>query len=121
MKRKRAAILAAEVVGYSRLMETDEAGALAGLGRVPIKLFHARMHVVGKAFYDVTVLPNLAAQKTLSWVRSRQKVAVRAMSPSRPVYPGQQTVERELPLFARFRLLDLRERTFRAMLPFVWF
>jgi hypothetical protein len=63
------------------------------------------MHVAGKAFYDVTVLPNLAAKKTLSWVRWWQKAAVRAMSPSRPVYPGQQTVEQELPLFARFRPL----------------
>ncbi len=78
------------------------------------------MHVAGKAFYDVTVLPNLAAQKFLSWIRSWKKAAIRAMPPSRPVYPGRQTVERELPLFARFGLLDLRERTFRAMLPFVW-
>ncbi len=38
VQRKLAAILAAEVVGYSGLMEADEAGTLARLGRVPIKL-----------------------------------------------------------------------------------
>ena len=37
VKRKRAAILAAEVVGYSRLMAADEAGTHARLGHVPIK------------------------------------------------------------------------------------
>ena len=32
MDRRLAAILAADVVGYSRLMEADEAGTLAALG-----------------------------------------------------------------------------------------
>ena len=31
MERRLAAILAADVVGYSRIMERDEAGTLAGL------------------------------------------------------------------------------------------
>ena len=38
VKRKPAAILAAEVVGYSRLMEADEVGTLARPGRVLIRL-----------------------------------------------------------------------------------
>jgi adenylate cyclase len=32
MQRRLAAILAADVAGYSRLMEADEAGTLANLG-----------------------------------------------------------------------------------------
>ena len=38
VQRKLAAILAADVVGYSRLMETDEARNVVRLGYVPIKL-----------------------------------------------------------------------------------
>ncbi len=37
VKRKLAVILAARVVGYSRLMAVDEAGTHARLGHVPIK------------------------------------------------------------------------------------
>ena len=35
VQRRLAAVLAADVVGYSRLMEVDEAGTLARLKTVP--------------------------------------------------------------------------------------
>jgi adenylate cyclase len=38
VERRLAAILAADVVGYSRLMGADEAGALATLNRRSLKL-----------------------------------------------------------------------------------
>ncbi len=39
MERRLAAILAADVVGYSRLMGADETGALAAFGQFRAKLF----------------------------------------------------------------------------------
>jgi len=45
MKRRLAAILAADVVGYSRLIEADEAGTLAALkahmGELVLRLLNA--------------------------------------------------------------------------------
>ncbi len=43
MERRLAAILAADVVGYSRLMERDEKGTLKRLGRVRSKIFAPRV------------------------------------------------------------------------------
>ncbi len=40
MERRLAAILAADVVGYSRLMSDDEAGTLTALKRQRAELFH---------------------------------------------------------------------------------
>ena len=42
VKRKLAAILSADVAGYSRLMETDEAGTLARLKALRAELFDPR-------------------------------------------------------------------------------
>jgi adenylate cyclase len=47
MQRRLAAILAADVAGYSRLMEADEAGTLAWL----------------KSLYDGRVLPTIAEHR----------------------------------------------------------
>ena len=43
MKRRLAAILAADVVGYSRLMGADEAGTLAALQSIRADLLNARV------------------------------------------------------------------------------
>ena len=48
------------------------------------------------------------------------QAAVRGMSPSRPVYPGQQTFEQDSPFSHRLRLLHPQMRTSPAMHPFVW-
>ena len=40
VKRRLAAILAADVVGYSRMVEADEAGAVARLKTLQTELIH---------------------------------------------------------------------------------
>jgi hypothetical protein len=62
----------------------------------------------------------MSALHRFSKGRSWLQAAVRAMSPSRLVYPGQQTFEQESPLSHRFRLLHLQEQTFLVVPPFVW-
>ena len=47
VQRRLAAILAADAVGYSRLMEQDEAGTLARLKSLRSDLFDSRMAKFG--------------------------------------------------------------------------
>ena len=48
VERRLAAILAADVVGYSRLMEVDEAGTLARLKTIRLEVIRSEERRVGK-------------------------------------------------------------------------
>ncbi len=47
IQRRLAAILAADVVGYSRMMEADEAGPLAQLNAIRSELFNPKTEQFG--------------------------------------------------------------------------
>src|SRR5262252_7145129 len=53
-QRHLAAILAADVVGYSRLMERDEAGTLASLKALRAEVFEPRTRAHGGRIFKIT-------------------------------------------------------------------
>ena len=54
VQRRLAAILAADVVGYSRLMEADEAGTLARLNALRSELLHPKVSEFGGRIVKTT-------------------------------------------------------------------
>ena len=48
VERRLAAILAADVAGYSRLIEADEEGTLGRLGANPITVYYKSLSVLAK-------------------------------------------------------------------------
>jgi class 3 adenylate cyclase len=53
-QRHLAAILAADVVGYSRLMERDEAGTLAALKALRAEVFEPKTRAHGGRIFKIT-------------------------------------------------------------------
>ena len=54
VQRRLAAILAADVVGYTRLMGTDEAGTLARLKKLRSDIFDPKTHEFGGRIFKNT-------------------------------------------------------------------
>ncbi len=85
VQRRLAAILAADVVGYSRLMEQDETGTLARLKSLRSEVFDPRTKQFDGRIFKTTGTarwPSSAAPSTRSNARSRFSARWRGAMPN---------------------------------------